>query len=192
MKKTILTGLLTAGFSMGLMAQGLIAMDNSNGTGSSTATTKGLIFLQGATTVPETAATLHAALLGGSSATSLALLNASGAAANSGSVLMDNLGPGQYTDDNGYSYIVPNVAGGGTAFFQLEVWAGNFTSMAAAQAAGQAVGMSTVFSETVGGGTATPPSLDAMPAIIMTVPEPGTFALAGLGAAAMLIFRRRK
>jgi hypothetical protein len=43
------------------------------------------------------------------------------------------------------------------------------------------------------GGTGTPPNLVGLQSFnIYFVPEPGTFALLGLGAASMLIFRRRK
>jgi len=43
------------------------------------------------------------------------------------------------------------------------------------------------------GGTGTPPNLTGMQSFnLYFVPEPSTFALAGLGAAALLIFRRRK
>jgi hypothetical protein len=50
----------------------------------------------------------------------------------------------------------------------------------------------------IGGGLITPPNLNNMGAgvtsfnLYMSIPEPSSFALVGLGAAAMMIFRRRK
>jgi PEP-CTERM motif len=55
-----------------------------------------------------------------------------------------------------------------------------------------AAGMSNPLNLTVGG-TGTPPYLMGLQSFnLYFVPEPSTFALAGLGAAALLIFRRRK
>jgi len=41
-------------------------------------------------------------------------------------------------------------------------------------------------------GLATPGDLVGMPAFVVTVPEPSVFALAGLGAASLMAFRRKK
>jgi len=55
-------------------------------------------------------------------------------------------------------------------------------------------GLSGVFSiQNVGGVVNSPPNITGMPSFsVYIVPEPATMALAGLGAAALLIFRRRK
>jgi hypothetical protein len=60
-----------------------------------------------------------------------------------------------------------------------------------------AAGVSGTFNMTAtAGGTGTPPNMPTDGSVksfnLYIVPEPSTFALAGLGAAAMLIFRRRK
>lgn len=98
---------------------------------------------------------------------------------------------------NGVTVAVPNVAGGPGgpgATFQVLAWdnqGGTITSYAAALTRGE----STVFSITgpLGGGPQLPPNLTGWTSFnIAPVPEPSTFALAGLGAAALLIFRRRK
>jgi hypothetical protein len=58
--------------------------------------------------------------------------------------------------------------------------------------AGNAIGWSNPFNLTLGG-TATPPYLVGLQSFgLIPAPEPSTFALASLGAAALLIFRRRK
>jgi hypothetical protein len=110
---------------------------------------------------------------------------------------------------NGGVVAIPTVAPGSTAFFAVQVWQTSLGSFAAAQAAGTANSWGesgynystktlTPFQITTGGaGTpAGPPAtLTTLTGFSLTagvVPEPSTFALAGLGAAAMLIFRRRK
>jgi len=71
-------------------------------------------------------------------------------------------------------------------------------ALAAWEAGDIAAGMSAKFTLAgIGGGLTTPPNLNASGANLTSfnlyfIPEPSTFALAGLGAAALLILRRRK
>jgi hypothetical protein len=80
----------------------------------------------------------------------------------------------------------------------LRVWDNNGGTIAtweAAQTGGKAFGESPLFNVNAIGGTLnTPPNLVGLQSfnLTSTVPEPSTFALAGLGAAALLLFRRRK
>jgi hypothetical protein len=83
------------------------------------------------------------------------------------------------------------------ATLQLRVWdnqGGTITTWAAAVAASVNQGKSPTFDVTAIGGQANqaPALLGLQSFNIHAVPEPTTFALAGLGAAALLIFRRRK
>jgi hypothetical protein len=77
-------------------------------------------------------------------------------------------------------------------------WTGTAGFDAALAAAGGMVNVSTKFHTAVGDGSVTPPGAPVLMSGTFTgmtlqpVPEPSTFALAGLGAAALLIFRRRK
>lgn len=98
---------------------------------------------------------------------------------------------------NAGSVPIPNAPEGSIATLELRVWdnqGGTITSYAAAVAAGAAVGSSPIFnSQPLGLVTVTVPELIGLQSFnIHAVPEPSTFALAGLGAAALLIFRRRK
>lgn len=119
---------------------------------------------------------------------------------------------------NGGPVTINSVTPGSTGFFEIIAWdstlGGTTTGATAAQAfaawqggKGNVWGASgyvygpgggeTPFSNTTGGvGTpASPPvSLSGLPQFNLAppVPEPSTFALAGLGAAALMIFRRRK
>jgi hypothetical protein len=93
------------------------------------------------------------------------------------------------------------LPGGTPAFFEVRIWEAAAGSYAATQTgAGRTTWLqaaSSVFSMSPGGFAPTP-IVSAWPAgalnlgTVDPVPEPSTFALAGLGAAAMLIFRRRK
>jgi len=92
-----------------------------------------------------------------------------------------------------------NVASDAAGFFELVAWdnsSGNYANWGAAKTAWQngliAAGESGAIGATFGG-TGTPPALQGMPSFsIYVIPEPSTFALAGLGLAAMLVLRRRK
>lgn len=93
------------------------------------------------------------------------------------------------------SRVVSGVDWGGSALVQMVGWKGSETTYAAALAAGDPVGVSNPLTLTLPTG---PTSTDltyltGLQSFTITgVPEPSTFALAGLGAAALLIFRRRK
>jgi len=101
----------------------------------------------------------------------------------------------------GTTATLANVAGDSTAGATMVVRAwdnmgGTVTSWAMATADGSILqGESQLFNITapIGGVLNTPPNLAGLTSFnIHQIPEPSTFALAGLGAAALLIFRRRK
>jgi hypothetical protein len=97
---------------------------------------------------------------------------------------------------------LPNVAAGApVATLQMFAWdnkGGTLTDPAAAWAAWQAGttagGVSAKFDlANIGGGLNTNPNLVGLQSFnLYMVPEPSTLALAGLGAAALLLFRRRQ
>lgn len=100
---------------------------------------------------------------------------------------------GQYS--GGIVYLQDTAVGQQVSLFVL-AWDKSFgaTPTLAAQA-GAPVGMSKVINYTLGSAAAPGGSLNNAGIGgfgVLLVPEPSTFALAGLGAAAMLIFRRRK
>jgi len=95
--------------------------------------------------------------------------------------------------------ILTGVPGGAVATLRVDVYDNAFASAAAAAAAGSYAGTSANFTMTPGASISYPSiyaaggtTWAAGNLVINAVPEPSTFALAGLGAAAMLIFRRRK
>jgi len=89
------------------------------------------------------------------------------------------------------------AAGGQLVTVQIRTWRGadGANWLAASTPAGAHHGEGNLFQVTLGGGPTPPPFFTAMTPFTLTVnpvPEPSTFALAGLGAAALLLFRRRK
>jgi len=88
----------------------------------------------------------------------------------------------------------------GTYFFQVEAWTGSYSTYAAALAASQGgvagayAGASSVFSAAIAASPAPPADISGVGIINLTaaaVPEPSTLAMAGVGLASMLMFRRR-
>jgi hypothetical protein len=88
---------------------------------------------------------------------------------------------------------IPGTSAAGGQLVTVQVVAWN-TATGASWAAATERGAGNLFQVTLGGGTTPPPFFTAMTAfnLTTTIPEPSTFALAGLGAASLLLFRRRK
>jgi len=107
-----------------------------------------------------------------------------------------NLGGGLVYDGSGQSYVIPGVAANSQASLHMQFWVGNFPTYTAALAGLALTADSPMYSNPTGGG-GVPPTVPAgamanMPTVTLTaVPEPSTLALAGLGAAALLMYRRR-
>jgi hypothetical protein len=184
MKKLFLS-LLLIGTAAGAYAQGLIAVDNNGNSNPSTAATSGGLFFLGTTPINSD---FNVTLLGGTDSTALSVI-----ATLAGQQGVTAFGNGTFTDQTGNTYPVPGTTTASTtAFFQIQAWTGSAASYAAAVAAGAPNGISTIFANGVAAAPTPTPDLTGMPAVIIAVPEPSSFALAGLGAAALLIFRRRK
>jgi hypothetical protein len=87
---------------------------------------------------------------------------------------------------------------GASYTFQILGWQGaSYTTYAQAAAAGAPVGFSTQFLSATSANASPPPTAVSLAGLyagfaLVPIPEPATMALAGLGAAALLIFRRRK
>jgi len=199
MKKLVLSAALVLGISASVLAQGTVYFDVSVNTSSSpTATANGLFWIAqgGQPTLLQT--DVNATLWGGSSPTTMSALET--LLLSDGTAIGDItfFGNGLFTDPGEASLSVPGVPPGSLAvpslgYFQIAAWSGTASTYAAALAqGGNYTGETPVFQTPVGIAGAAPASLTGAPALILTVPEPGTLALAGLGAAALLIFRRRK
>jgi hypothetical protein len=190
MKKLLLSALL-AGLTSGAFAQGLIALDNNQNVNTSpSATTGGLVFLNTGSGAALITHDFGIAFYGGTDAANLTLLKT---ITGANAAQMNIAGAGTFTDLSGLAATIPN-ASGTTAFFVIEAWNNTaFSSYAAALAAGDFAGKTAPFANPVKQLPDAPGDFTGMPALTLSaVPEPGTFALAGLGAAALLIFRRRK
>jgi len=136
--------------------------------------------------------TFMAELLGGASAGSLSVIGSTPFLAGGGA--------GYFL---GGTRVITGVGEGLVAFIQIHAWdTTKGATYALALAAGQsgvqdAWGSSGIFSVTTGAPNGSPPTTPATLVGLTSftlnpVPEPSTFALAGLGAAALLLFRRRK
>jgi len=101
---------------------------------------------------------------------------------------------------NSGTFTINNIAAGANADYILLGWTGNYTSFDAALAARTMMGQSGIASTLTADPTLSPPptpvnlkttfaGMTLAPVVI--IPEPTSFALAGLGLAALLVFRRR-
>jgi len=214
MKKTLLT-LGFVALSVAAFAQGRVNVLNDAGspvqlTSNTSLVLSGDLSLAGvsvgnSTPLPS-GIVLAAGLYGGTSAGSLFLYSATtmNTAIPAGSipafhvVLNANAATG--------APAIPGIASGtaigaNTPWFQVRIWDNAYANYDLARAAGAYTGFGAEFqlnpspSAIAYTGT-TPPGANSTwqdaPIVVALVPEPSTFALAGLGAAAMLIFRRRK
>jgi len=221
MKKTILTIAAVLIVSLAARSQGLVGFYNSAAAGSKISTNSvvggastgltaasaglyyyALLYSTSATTVNGSAAAVAGA---GSYAYSSGWTFSGDYATNTASAGRVN---GQQNADQ--SSTVTGLAGGGTAQFVVIGWSANIGATLAALETYMAnptvngwVGESAVSpAVTLGDGVnvPTPTILSAsggdpgflLGEVVVTVPEPTTMALAGLGAGALLLFRRRK
>lgn len=94
------------------------------------------------------------------------------------------------------TFPVEGTVGGNTYTIYAIAWDALYATPDAARNANAAVGWSAPFQYAAGNGPVSTPlnftSSGMLPFGVSPVPEPATCVLAGLGAAAMLIFRRRK
>ena len=187
MKKLILSGLL-AGLAVAASGQGILALNNADNPSTSTtsATSGGLFFLDTGSGPAKIATDFNAVFLNGT--TTIASFIGNGAIGDNGA------GPGYFYDSSGTVYTIAGVPSG-TFPLTIQAWIGTATDYASATTKG-----TVTYNQRVADPTAQPPPLAStlvdMPSLILSgaapVPEPSTFALAGLGAAALWIFRRRK
>jgi hypothetical protein len=87
---------------------------------------------------------------------------------------------------------VPGVAAGNNATFVVRAWQTSKGSFDAAKAANDGWGESAPFQVAVGGGTLPPANLTTLqPFNVTVIPEPSVIALGVLGAAALMLRRRK-
>jgi hypothetical protein len=194
MKKTLLTTIAITGLAFSALSQGTVFFDSSgNSDPTPTATSNGQFW---SWTGPEGPVLLNsdinAILMAGPTAGSLLPISTLLISDTSALGDITFLGNGQFTDNSGQAYSVTGVGAAGTAVAEVIAWEGSYDTYAAAVAANSPHATSATFSVGPLGGGAVPPAyLGNMPAVVLTVPEPSTLALLGLGAAAMLIRRRQ-
>lgn len=212
MKKLFLTiGLVSAGSLA--FGQGTVFFSNSSLTRISTASTSDLQTPSSpAAQAPSSLGLEYGLFFGLGESTSLALLTSQFAVNSStGNGLIAD--PADHVSQLKLVAITGSNGGETDAWLQVKAWSASFgTDWVAAQtsfnsgAATTYYGVSKIANITLGlGATAGPGAniwgagssttgtvIPAFDVLLPNVPEPSSFALAGLGAAAMMIFRRRK
>jgi len=187
MKKLILTSLV-AGLAAVAYGQGQLSLNNSDNnfaTVTPTSTSGGAFYLDTGSGPNKITVDFNAVFITGTTT----IASFIGAGANGDVTTFGT--PGQFFDLSGNNYTFgPN----GTIPLTIQAWLGSATDYASAVTKGTATYNQRISDSTL---PQPPPAatLVDMPSIILqggATPEPSTFALAGLGAAALLIFRRRK
>jgi PEP-CTERM motif len=192
MKKLILSAIVAAGIASGVYAQGTVAFQNAVGgvAGRVYSGTTNTLFASGAISLE-----LFYGPVGSTTAAILAL--------NNGTVFSTSIAAnGVFFDGTA----VTTTGGTGTGSSDannnvglvVTAWTGGAANYAAAVAAAAPHGFTAEFDNPTGGAGVPPATqanlvnwLLANPLVVVT-PEPGTMVLGGLGAAALLLFRRRK
>jgi hypothetical protein len=183
MKKILLT-IAAAGLTAGAFGQGLVILENSAGSGNVTYNSSAGP-LAGPAAIP-----YQVALLWNNGSSFVQIGSVYQVASASGD------GPGYF---NGENVTVPTYSATGS--FEVEGWTGNFANYGAAVSGGAYVGLTASFTSPEGNPNGSPPggalALSGSGGgwngnLVLIVPEPSTIALGGLGAAALLLFRRRK
>jgi hypothetical protein len=198
MKKLILTAMGVACLTISGYSQGLVQFANFSGTGG------GKVFSSNGSTTNLATGSTTLELLYGPAGDTLAQLIALG----TGQVFTYNISATPSLQGEFFYGTVTTTqpAGAGSTDPTLNVelaiagWTGSASNYVAAVTAGMPVGITAAFGNPTGGGGA-PPSVAATlvdwssaNSLVITsaTPEPATLALGGLGAAALLMFRRRK
>jgi len=184
----VVTGFAVRGFCQGAV----VVLDNLNNTSMSpTATSAGLFWLSTDGTLSLINQDFNAAFYGGVDSGSLSLL-ATFLLSDGTAVGVNSVGPGTFGDPQGIPYHVPGATiASREAFFQIQAWTGNYPSYAAAVMGGAPAAQSPIFLNPLYNLTGPPADMVGMPAIVLSVPEPSTLALVGLGGLCALVFLRR-
>ena len=202
MKKLILAVSGVAGLSLASFGQGINFLDGSNpaydvtingAPNTSQDVNLELLYSSTATTSLDSTSGLN--ILTGSPVVTLLL--SSTATATTGTLGQTSSAGG---DISTFGYITDNSLteynlAAGTYDMQVVGWTGNYATYDAAASAKQDVGATSVFTVAVGAPPATAANVAGMGVLNLApvaVPEPTTLAMAGVGLASMLIFRRKK